>query len=121
MTKIDDLSNTYLRFVNLVSAIRGLPSFPSLDAVEEHILNRLAAAWATSARLTVLEAMEFNANTSATTIHRRLKTLRQKGLIELREDETDSRVKYVVPTQAVKDYFAKLGQCLDMAARAQPS
>lgn len=121
MAKTDDLSQTYLRFINLASAIRGLPTFPALDAVEEQVLNGLAVTWATGANITVLEAMRLSATTSATTIHRRLNTLRQKGLIELREDEADNRIKYVMPTQVAKEYFAKLGQCMDMATRAQPT
>jgi DNA-binding MarR family transcriptional regulator len=112
-----DPSQTYLRFLNLVSAIRGLPAFPALDALEERILNGLAATWATGTKVTVLEAMELTLNTSPTTVHRRLKSLRQKGLIELREDEVDSRIKYVMPTEIAKTYFDKMGQCLDMAAR----
>jgi predicted transcriptional regulator len=119
MAKTDDLSQKYLRFLNLVSAIKGLPTFPALDAVEERVLNGLAATWATGARVTVLEAMELGADTSPTTVHRRLKTLRQKGLIKFREDEDDNRIKYVMPTDLATTYFAKLGQCLDMATRAR--
>ena len=114
MTKVGNLSQTYLRFLNLASAVRGLPT---LDAVEERVFNGLAAIWATGAKVTVLEAMELTADTSPTTVHRRLKSLLQKGLIQLREDVSDNRVKYVEPTEAAQTYFAKLGQCLDQAAR----
>jgi len=114
MTKPDVLSQNYWRFLNLVSAIRGLPK---LDAVEERVLNGLAAIWATGAKVTVLQAMELALDTSPTTVHRRLKSLREHGLIDLQEDATDSRIKYIVPTNAAKAYFAKLGQALEMAAR----
>ena len=66
-----DQSQTYLRFLNLVSAIRNLPAFPALDAMEERILNGLAATWATGTKVTVLEAMELTQDTSPTTVHRR--------------------------------------------------
>ena len=121
MKKTEDLSQTYLRFISLASAIRGLPSFPVLDAVEEQIFNRLAVMWGTGANITVLEAMQLGGTTSGTTVHRRLNTLRQKGLIELREDEADNRVKYILPTQIAKAHFEKLGKCMDMATRAQPT
>jgi predicted transcriptional regulator len=120
MPKSDNLSQTYLRFLNLANAIKGLPTFPALDAVEERVLNGLASMWATGAKITVLEAMGLSASsadTSPTTVHRRLKTLRAKGLIEFREDEADNRIKYVMPTATATAYFAKLGQCLDMATR----
>ena len=35
---------------------------------------------------------------SPSTVHRRLKTLRAKGMIMLVNDTTDSRTKYVMPT-----------------------
>ncbi|MBB3180994.1 winged helix-turn-helix domain-containing protein [Variovorax sp. Sphag1AA] len=108
------LSQTYLKFVNLVSAIRGLPA---LDAVEERVLTGLAVAWSKGERVPVLQAMELAPDSSPTTVHRRLKSLREKGLIELREDERDSRIKYVLPTSAAEDYFARLGKCLSTAAR----
>ena len=114
MAKSDDLSQTYQRFLNLVSAIKGLPD---LDAVERRVLDVLAGIWATGAKITVLEAMDLAPGASPTTVHRRLKSLRERGLIDLKEDESDNRVKYVVPTRATHAYFAKLGRALDRATR----
>ena len=108
------LSQTYLRFANLANAIRGLPT---LDAVEERVLRALAGAWATGQRLPVLQVVEITPDTSSATVHRRLKSLREKGLLELREDEEDARIKYVVPTAETERYFAALGKCLTAAAR----
>ena len=117
MSKPKDASMTYLRFLNLASAVRALPSFPSLDAVEERVLNGLAAIWATGAKVTVLEAMRLTPDASPSTVHRRLKQLQEKGLIVLREDEGDSRLRIIEPTVAANAWFAKLGQCLNLAAR----
>lgn len=117
MNKPKDASRTYLRFLNLVNAVRGLPSFPSLDAVEERVLNGLASIWATGAKVTVLEAMRLTPDASPSTVHRRLKQLQRKGLIALREDESDSRVRIIEPTEAATQWFAKLGQCMNLAAR----
>lgn len=115
MVKPRDASQTYLRLLNLVNAVRGLPSFPSLDAVEERVLNGLAAIWAIGAKVTVLEAMRLTPDASPSTVHRRLKQLQEKGLIWLREDESDSRLRHIKPTAAA--WFAKLGQCMHVAAR----
>ncbi|MEJ8857459.1 winged helix-turn-helix domain-containing protein [Variovorax robiniae] len=114
MAKSDDPSQTYVRFLNLVSAIKGLPD---LDAVERRVLDVLGGIWATGAKVTVLEAMGLAHDASPATVHRRLKSLRERGLIDLKEDESDNRVKYVVPTNATRTYFAKLGQALNKAAR----
>jgi DNA-binding MarR family transcriptional regulator len=54
---------------------------------------------------------------SATTLHRRLKTLRTKGFISMDMDDVDNRVKYVVPTPMADEYFAKLSKSLDEAGK----
>jgi DNA-binding MarR family transcriptional regulator len=108
-------SATYLRFLNLVQAIREIPTFPVMDPVEERLLTMLAAVWHREKKITVLEAMSLTHEISATTAHRRLKTLRKKGMIDLDVDQSDSRVKYVVPTTLAKQYFTALGQALDKA------
>ena len=114
MTKSNDQSQTYLRCLSLVSAIRELPR---LDAFEERVLNGLAATWATGASITVLQAKVLTPDTSPTTMQRRLKLLRKLGLIDQLEDQQNTRIKYVVATASGKAYFAKLGQCLDRATK----
>jgi hypothetical protein len=111
-------SATYLRFLNLVQAIREIPTFPAMDPVEERLLTMLAGVWHLEKKISVLEAMSLTHEISATTAHRRLKTLRKKGMIDLDTDQSDSRVKYVVPTALAKQYFTTLGQALDKAQHA---
>ncbi len=53
---------------------------------------------------------------SASTVHRRLKTLRLKGMLDLQLDEDDNRVKYIVPTELANAYITALGQSVVMAA-----
>ena len=111
-------SATYLRFLNLVQAIREIPTFPAMDPVEERLLTMLGVKWHEAQQVSVLEAMGLSTEISATTAHRRLKTLRQKGMIELDVDKIDSRVKYVVPTDLARKYFFALGQAIDKAAQS---
>ncbi len=108
-------SITYLKFLNLVKAIRELPGFPVLDPIEERLLNLFATAWHAGKQITVLEAMGMSTDVSSTTAHRRLKSLRKKGVIALVPNDADNRIKYVVPTPVADQYFAQLGQCLDTA------
>ena len=115
MANQSNYSATYLRFLNLVQAIREIPTFPVMDPVEERLLTMLAAVWHHEKKITVLEAMSLTHEISATTAHRRLKTLRKKGMIDLDIDQSDSRVKYVVPTMLAKQYFTALGHALDKA------
>lgn len=117
MKKPNQSSSTYTKFLNLVEAIRNLPTFPVLDPVEERLLNQLAAAWHAGARVTVLEAMQMAPYASPSTVHRRLKALRQKGMLSLMQDTADERIRYIEPTDKAHSYFSKIGQCLDKAVR----
>ena len=118
MEKSTHESLNYLKFLNLVQAIRKLPSFPEMDAVEERLLNMLAVSWHVGKKITVLEAMAMLTDISATTAHRRLKTLRKKGMIALIADEADNRIKYVTSTPTAMKYFAKLSECIDKSHSA---
>lgn len=115
MPSQDRHSLTYLKFLNLVQAIRELPIFPSMDPVEERLFNMFANAWHIGRRISILEAMRLLPDISSTTAHRRLKTLRSKGWIAFMPDEFDGRIKYVVPTDLAQRYFIQMGQCVDKA------
>ncbi len=52
---------------------------------------------------------------SSTTVHRRLKTLRLKGMLELEVDEDDNRVKSIVSTALSRDYISQLGKSVVQA------
>jgi DNA-binding MarR family transcriptional regulator len=108
-------SQTYLKFLQLVQAVRQLPGFPALDPVEERLLNLFATVWQADKKITVLQAMGMSNDVSSTTAHRRLKSLRQKGVLVLVADLVDSRIKYVMPTAMTHQYFSQLGQCVDEA------
>ncbi len=85
------------------------------DPIEEQMLNLLGALWYEGKKVTVLEAMALLPDISATTLHRRLKTMRTKGFISMEMDELDNRVKYVVPTPMAGEYFSKLGKSIEEA------
>ena len=108
-------SETYLKFLQLVQSLRKLPDFVLLDPVEERLLHLFATVWQAGQKITVLQAMALSPDVSSTTAHRRLKTLRQKGVLTLVADEVDNRIKYVQPTPMAEHYFAQLGQCLSEA------
>jgi len=110
-------SNAYIKFIHLKQAIHDLQQFPSLDPVEERLLNYFASAWHAGKKLTVLETMHASSDISPSTVHRRLKTLRKKGLIALVVDQIDNRIKYIVQTELTASYFAHLGQCLVNAVK----
>ena len=106
----------YLRFLYLMRTVKQSMQ-TSVDPVEEQMLNSLGVLWYEGKKVTVLEAMALLPDISATTLHRRLKTLRTKGFISMDMDDVDNRVKYVVPTPMADEYFAKLSKSLDEAGK----
>jgi DNA-binding MarR family transcriptional regulator len=107
---------TYLNFLRISGDVRKSESFPSLDLPEERLLDLLAIYWSSGKKITVLKAMQMSSDASSTTVHRRLKTLRLKGMLELELDEDDNRVKYIIPTQLALDYLSQLGKSILEAA-----
>jgi len=115
MSEVHRHSQIYLHFLDLLTTARGLPGFADLDPLEERLLNSLAIVWHADEKITVLKAMSICNDVSSTTAHRRLKSLRVKGVIVLVNDEVDNRIKYVIPTDVAFQYFAKIGQCIEKA------
>ena len=79
MGKKSGFPAVYVRFLNLVRAVRELPDFPYLDPVEARLLDLLAGIWHQGQRVTVLQVIGMSVEVSSTTAHRRLKSLRLKG------------------------------------------
>jgi DNA-binding IclR family transcriptional regulator len=100
-----------LRFLQLAEALRGLPSLPALDPLEERILELIARASQTQERLSVRDMMARSELGSPATLHARLKSMREKGWIMLTDTE-DTRRKQVELTQAALRHFDKLSECL---------
>jgi hypothetical protein len=116
MYEISNNSKKYFDFIKLLAVTKILKKVPALDPLEERLLTLLGSAWHEDGKVKVLEAMVLCDGISTTTAHRRLKSLRLKGLIELISDEKDNRIKYVVPTEITSKYFSALGECMVMAA-----
>ncbi|MBU6468221.1 MAG: winged helix-turn-helix transcriptional regulator [Betaproteobacteria bacterium] len=117
MTRIAKTSTTYLKFINLVNSLKDLPTFPSLDALETRLINVLATAWQQGTKVSILDAINMIPDISYSTVHGRIKDLKDKGMIDVEIDAHDKRIKYVVPTKKTNYYFEKMGECLIKAQR----
>ena len=116
MKNFPDHCNAYLNFLGCAQAVRLSKSYPQLDLPEERLLDQLASSWVQGKKITVLRAMQMSPDASSTTVHRRLKTLRLKGMLELEVDEDDNRVKYIIPTDLSRSYLSELGESVLRAA-----
>ena len=109
-------ADIYLRFLQLAEALRGLPSLPALDPLEERILGLVAKAGRAEERLSVRDMMGKSELGAPATVHNRLKSMREKGWIML-TDTDDSRRKQIELTQAALQHFDRLSQCMVNATK----
>ncbi|TDQ76879.1 winged helix-turn-helix domain-containing protein [Paraburkholderia silvatlantica] len=113
MTRPADI---YLRFLQLAEALRGLPSLPALDPLEEKILELVARLAQANERLSVREMMARSELGSPVTLHARLKSMREKGWLTL-GDTDDTRRKQIELTPAALKHFDKLAEAFTKAAK----
>ncbi|MCM0045424.1 MAG: winged helix-turn-helix domain-containing protein [Burkholderiaceae bacterium] len=116
MSKRSRPADVYLRFIQLSEAIRGMPSLPPLEPLEERILQLIAYARQNEERLSVKDLMGKRELGSPAMLHGRLKSMRAKGWILLADTE-DARRKQLELTQAALLHFDKLSKCLVQAAK----
>lgn len=109
-------AEVYLRFLQLAETIRGLPTLPPLDPLEERILGWVARAARQEERLSVRDMMAKDELGAPATIHARLKSMREKGWIELADTE-DARRKQVELTREAMQHLARLSQAMMQATR----
>lgn len=117
VSAISNLPQTYLKFFNLVQAIRQKNSLFALDPVDERVLNSFAGVWGTGRLLTATEAARVVEDVAPRTVQRRVVSLIDKGLLRVESDENDNRIKYFFATDKTNQYFAELGKCLEQAKR----
>ena len=117
MTKNSDRADVYLRFLQLSQAIRGLPSLPPLDPLEERILLWIARAGQQEERLSVRDMISHAEFGAPATIHARLKSMRSKGWILL-ADTDDTRRKQIELTGEALAHFARLSRLMVKAAKS---
>lgn len=110
-------ADIFLRFLQLAEAVRGLPTLPQLDPLEERILMLVARAGQEHERLSVRDMMAKHELGAPATVHSRLKSMREKGWIMLSDTE-DTRRKQVELTAAALQHFDKLSQCMVKAAKS---
>ena len=106
-----------MRFQSLMYLARQKTPFPELDPVEERVVSVLAAKWYEGSKMTVLEVIRTFEEFSISTMHKRLRSLRNKGVIALAFDQADARLRIIVPTRLTLDHFSHAGELLKKALK----
>lgn len=109
-------ADIYLRFLNLMDALRTLPTLGALDPLEERVLAVVARARQANERLSVRDLMGHEQLGAPATIHTRVKAMRKKGWLLL-DDTDDSRRKQVNLTPAALAYFDELSSLMVKATK----
>ena len=108
----------YQKFLNLSQAVDEITDFPKLTPDEKCLIQSLNNNWVKDKLITVVEAMNAVENRSTSTVFRNLKKIREKGYIYLEVDETDSRIKYIKPSEQTLSYFHKQGELILKTAKS---
>lgn len=108
-----DANPLHIRLLNLLSAIRDMSPFNVMSADEEELLRDLIVRWHAGDPPAVSDIMRELAGVSQTTAYRRLMALRDKGLVDLRVDQRDKRVKFVEPTPLARSYAQRINRGLE--------
>ena len=94
----------------MLNAIRQMAPFDTLNGEEVLLLDALIVQWHERDNIMVSEVMSDARFGSQPTVYRRVIALRDKGLICLRADVTDKRVKFVEPSQLARDYMESISE-----------
>ena len=105
----------YIRFLICKNKSDLLSSQSGLDGIERQLLNYIALNSAQGKKLLVGDLIRLCEFGSQTTLHGRIKNLSAQDFIELTQDISDGRKKYVTPTAKALKYYEKLSICLNKA------
>jgi len=109
-------AQAYLHYMSSRLALRSRASLPSLDPLEERLLEMIALAAKPAERLSVTDVITTSALGSPTMLHGRLTSLRTKGLIELAYTD-EARRRQLQLTPAGMNYLDALGKCMVTAVK----
>jgi DNA-binding MarR family transcriptional regulator len=105
----------------MLNAIRQLSPFDTLNADEGLLLDALIVKWHERDDIMVSEVMSDARFGSQPTAYRRIIALRDKGLVCLRTNSKDKRVKFVEPTQLARDYMASISDGITALRQSPPT
>ena len=105
-------SSRYLRFLSVALTHAKEAPMSQLDANETAVLEAIAIKEYEGESLKITDAMSISSLGAPATLHRRIARLRKLGAVSVVTDPVDSRIKTLVVTDAVRNYFERMGQAI---------
>jgi DNA-binding MarR family transcriptional regulator len=107
----------YIRFLSYQDNSGLLSAEKLLDDKERQLLNHITLSFVKEKQLLVGDLIRLHELGSQATLYSRIKNLYAIGFIELTQDISDGRKKYVTPTAKAMKYYEKLSVCLEKALK----
>lgn len=104
-------SDIYLDFICMRRSLRGNTTMPTLDPLEERLLEMIASSNKAAEYLSVTDLISTSELGSPTTLHSRLTSLRTKGWVQLAYT-SDARKRHLQITAAGLRYLDTLAKCM---------
>jgi DNA-binding MarR family transcriptional regulator len=108
----------YIRFLELAQTQKVSPNGKDLTPPELHLLEDVALRHFENRAYTVSEALALHHLGSPATLHKRLKRLRDWGLLSFEQDPSDHRTKYLVATPLTIAHFDRMSQAMALAMQS---
>ena len=100
------MNNFYVRFLKIAAALdHNRHKHEDLNPTAIFLLNEIAVKDFDEQPLTVSQAIDFKSIGSPATLHRKIDELRNADMVLVTNVGTDRRTKYLMITQAARDYF----------------
>ena len=113
----NELIEHYFRYVNIITVLRDSYGLKNLSPQHEALLEFIGQAWQDDKPLSVRKLMAISTMASTVTIHRWLKALIARGLVEHVLDPTDSRKRLLKPTKLANDFFSAKAKAIAKALK----
>ena len=104
----------YLRYLDFIHGMDRAPGNILLDAGELQLLNAIALKIHHGESLKIGDVTLMRDLASPATLHARLKSLKEKKLIDLKLGD-DDRSRYVIPSDLAYKYFDQVGEIIAKA------
>lgn len=108
---------TYLRFLKDLHALETKSGLPAMDLECRRLLEEIAVRQNANHSMTVTDVMALSHIASPATLHRKLDTLMEAGLIVHHFRDDNRRTKYVACTPAAMTYFERAGRAMQRSLK----